>query len=758
VPVEAAPDAAENILRIALTHPECVGGGVLDPDEGRLCVRIDMNVEMPLHMKADGVSASGVLVSEPVILKLPPNYPWQSPRFYLREDFPRNFPHLMPFATTPRPCLVEGDQDEYFLQFGLVEYGVFHLIEQLAIWLRKAAICDLINVEQGWEPMLRRDFRNALQIDADAARTAVNKAGGWAVWRGRFFRRGTAESCLTDTTRAWISSDGKATPLRQGAEDKTFTSKWRDSDVSLGNSVIGVIWPDKNPNGTPHINATYLPETVATLRDLRERATDFGCGRGLQTFLANLERSFEGTNLSTPIPVGIVLCVRRPIHLIGSTSDIELLPYVVELRANRKRTSLFAKGDDEPVAPAMHYQSLTPSLLRTLSGTPARPSLAMLGCGSVGSKLAMHAARAGQNIVAVSDDGSLRPHNMARHALGAEHIASNKADALASELAGFGLSPAVNTADLSVALRGPERSREVIPRSAGAVVNSTASLSVREALVSAANPNQRTQLFEAALFGRGRGAFLLADGLSHNPSHCDLIAELYATLEDERAAKLLFDPAEGLTEVQIGQGCGSLTMTMDDALLSTMTASLFQEIGRVLDGPTGDGLIVVGTADADSPATRWTRISVPAFETVDIAGSDGWTLRMSRRIAARIKAEAKASSAVETGGIMIGLTSARLKTVTVVDLLEAPADSRRTASTFLLGTDGLQTAIQYRHEQSGRTLFDVGTWHSHLQDVGPSRTDWQTAADLAAERAPPSILLISTPARFHALVSQRKKI
>jgi hypothetical protein len=606
--------------------------------------------------------------------------------------------------------------------------------------------------------MLRRDYRNALQIDADAARAAVTKAGGWVVWQGRFFRRGTAESCLNEAARAWISSDGKTTPLRQGVDDKTFTSRRRDSDVSSGNSVVGVVWPDKNPNGTPRISSTYMPESVTTLRELRARAADFGCERGLQTFLANLERSFSGTILSAPIPVGIVLCVRRPIHLIGSTSDIELLPYVVELRANQNRTSLFAKGDDEPVVPAMHYQSLTASLLRTLSGAPIRPSLAMLGCGSVGSKLAMHAARAGQNIVAVSDDGSLRPHNMARHALGAEHIASNKADALAKELTGFGLSPTVNTADLSVALRDPEDNKKVIPRSVGAVINSTASLSVREALVSSAGPSQRNQLFEAALFGRGHGAFLLADGQGHNPSHCDLTAEMYATLEDKRATDLLFDPAEGLAEIQIGQGCGSLTMTMDDALLSAMTASLFQEIGRALDGPTKDGLIVVGTADADSPSTRWTRTLVPAFETVDIAGSNGWTLRLSRRVADRVRTEANASSTVETGGVMIGLTSARLKTVTVVDLLGAPADSRQSASTFLLGTEGLQATIRNRHEQSGRTLFDVGTWHSHLQNVGPSSTDWQTAADLAAERAPPSILLIVTPARFHALVSPRKKI
>lgn len=101
---------------------------------------------------------------------------------------------------------------------------------------------------------------------------------------------------------------------------------------------------------------------------------------------------------------------------------------------------------------------------------------------------------------------------------------------------------------------------------------------------------------------------------------------------------------------------------------------------------------------------------------------------------------------------MIGCTSARLRTVTVVDLLDAPPDSKRSASLFVLGTHGLHAAIEARHEASGKTLFDVGTWHSHLQDAGPSGTDWNTAAELAAERTPPSILLIATPRRFHALM------
>lgn len=756
VATEAKTDPAKHLLRVALTHPECLDGAVLEPEDGRPRIRLDMNVEMPLDMKADGISRSGVRTREPVIIKLPAAFPWQSPLFYLREDFPRNFPHLMPFAATPRPCLVEGDQDEYFLQFGLVEYGIFHLVEQLAIWLRKAAVSGLIDPAQGWEPMLRRDFRDVVEIDADAARSVVSRNGGWIAWQGRFFRRGAPEAFLNIAAETWVSSKGETTPLMRKPDNPTFTSRRTDSDASLGNTVVGVVWPDKNSDGTPRISATYLPESVATLRDLRTRAAELGCGRGLESFLANVERSFAGMFLLAPIPIGIVLCVRRPIHLIGSASDIELLPYVVEIRANKNRSTLFAGGDDEPVAPAMHYQSLTVGLLQTLSGVPARPALAMLGCGSVGSKLAMHAARAGQRIAAVSDELSLRPHNMARHALGAKLVGTNKAEALAKELSGFGMTPVVHGGDLSLDLCDPDRSRQIIPRAAGAAINSTASLSVREALVSAVTPRLRARLFEAALFGRGRGAFLLADGTGHNPNHCDLIAELYATLDDERAAKLLFDPAGGLAEIQIGQGCGSLTMTMDDARLSAMTASLSQEISKALDTPAPEGLIVLGTADDDSPSTRWTRFSVPAFVTVAISGSDGWQLRLSQRVAEQIRAEAKAYPSVETGGVMIGLTSARLKTVTVVDLLEAPADSRRTPSEFVLGTSGLQSAIRNRHERSGRTLFDVGTWHSHLRDQGPSSTDWKTAADLAAERAPPSILLIATPARIHALVSPRK--
>lgn len=107
---------------------------------------------------------------------------------------------------------------------------------------------------------------------------------------------------------------------------------------------------------------------------------------------------------------------------------------------------------------------------------------------------------------------------------------------------------------------------------------------------------------------------------------------------------------------------------------------------------------------------------------------------------------------VETGGYLIGTCSARLRTITVVDVLPAPADSRRSATLFVLGTAGAKAAIMQRHRESGNTLLDVGTWHSHLAETGASPTDRATARKLAEERAPPAVLLIATPASYCCIV------
>src|SRR5690606_16529743 len=124
---------ADRLLAVATRHPQCRGGRIAEVTDIRATVQLDLTVEMPQHMKVDGVSPNGVRRTETAEAVLGPTYPWSSPTFYLRPDFPRDLPHLQPGPpdAPPRPCLIDGDQREYFFQFGLVEAGIFHLVHQL---------------------------------------------------------------------------------------------------------------------------------------------------------------------------------------------------------------------------------------------------------------------------------------------------------------------------------------------------------------------------------------------------------------------------------------------------------------------------------------------------------------------------------------------------------------------------------------------------------------------------------------------------
>lgn len=751
-------DHAERFLTAARTHRECRGGRVVSADDTAAFIELDINVEMPLHMRVDGISESGVRRTETVIARLGSRYPWSPPTFFLREDFPRNLPHLQPGPLTelPRPCLVDSNEREFFIQFGLVELGVFNLVHQLVLWLRHAAEGTLINPEQGWEPTLRRDLSAEVVIDAEACRALVDRNGGHRVLKSRYLRSGAAGASIGAEAFAWIDVTPEPTPLSR--DDKKLFTHRAGQGYAEGNTVCAVVWPDKLPDGGLLVASSYMPETVTTYADLMARADELGCGRALRVFVDGLERCFRGFVLDLPVPVAVILCARRPFHLIGSASDIELLPYVIEIRAPNGRASLFAGGEAEPVAPSIQRDSPNPALLRRVSGAPELPPLAMLGCGSVGSKMAMHLARSGVQISVVSDKSVLLPHNMARHALARPPLARSKAAELAAELSQIGQSPQVHEDDLVFDLPVREKRRILLPRDAGCAVNTTASLAVREALSALPATEVKPRLAEAALFGRGQGGLLFLDGAAHNPTLSDLTAELYATAGSPRLRALLFDSDHGLAEVQIGQGCSSLTMPMTDMRLSAMTAGLTEQLVQEIQTPAGEGRIIVATTAADSPDTNWFRQSVPPFTVVDVEGAEGWTLRITRRVLNQIYAEVARWPVAETGGLMIGVCSARLRTVTVVDLLPAPPDSRRSAGRFALGTEGLEAAIKARHVESGSTLFDVGTWHSHLNDQGPSELDRKTAAELAAERPPPSALLIVTPARLFGLMHPRQGV
>ncbi|WP_292597832.1 Mov34/MPN/PAD-1 family protein [Mesorhizobium sp.] len=340
--------------------------------------------------------------------------------------------------------------------------------------------------------------------------------------------------------------------------------------------------------------------------------------------------------------------------------------------------------------------------------------------------------------MAVSDSNELRPHNMARHALVRPPLPWPKAFELSDELALLGQKPEAHLIDVVRGLKRADNRLLISPPGTGTLLNTTASSLVRDALSMVSPAELPARMAEIALFGRGRGGFVFHKGSNRNPSLADLQAVLSATVTPYERT-LLFDPEFGLTQIQIGEGCGSMTMPMTDARLSAMTAMATEELMRLAGANADGGELVVGVAEPDSPSTSWRRLSVSKFLEIPVEGSE-WTLRLSSHVAGMIREETARFPNVETGGLLIGSCSSLMKTVTVVDLIEAPEDSVRTPTLFVLGTKGKKNRIDARFEESGRSLLDVGTWHSHLAEQGPSPTDRKTAKQVAVERAPPAIL------------------
>ncbi|WP_412051936.1 Mov34/MPN/PAD-1 family protein (plasmid) [Hoeflea sp. Naph1] len=734
---------AQTFVRVAERHALCNGTEILSVDDQRAVISVNIRVEMPLADAARGISDSGVKVFEEVWVSLWSNFPWSSPTFTLREDFPRGFPHLSSRSGKgrPIPCLIEGEPDEYFGQWGLVEAGIVQILSQLGVWLAKAATRSLMDPSQGWEPVLRYDLDDVLIADPRQLRGRITNKAGHLLLRSRFiqYREGQGREAVILVSDKIAPASGRVTAF-------PYRSEKAGGGVHTGDTVTALFWPAV---GT--VSNDILAENIETLDDLAARAGDLGLGTAFKTFLTLMEDHWRGRSADMIMPVGVIMCFRRPYSLIGRDSSIELLPYVFEIAPTEGRRSLVDGPDGKRVRAAKEVDRLSPELLRSISGAPDYGSVAIIGCGSVGSKTALHLARAGVSITALSDNRCLMPHNMARHALVRGPLQRPKASELADELTLLAQRPQIYLGDVSQELGLPDARLKIAPPGTATLVNTTASLIVREALSLVPKDALPSRMAEMALFGRGSGGFVLLEGAARNPSLADLEVMMSAEA-NPRERTLLFDPKFGLTEVQIGDGCGSLTMPSTDMRLSAMTALAAEQLVDLASAGAGEGAIAIGTHDG-AGTTSWRRIVVPEMLEVPVEGG-AWRLRIARHVVDRMREDIARHPEVETGGLMLGSCSARTMLITVVDLLDPPSDSSRSASLFVLGRDGLKSAIAKRYEESGKRLIDVGTWHSHLAEIGPSAIDRSTAKDLAEERPPPAVLLIVTPSSFHALMHE----
>ena len=747
-------DAVQRALALISEHPGVDGrdAPVTDAASGATTVDVTFRVNLPSEWRRRGESPSGVRSQEVVRVDFPAGYPLYPPILSLRDDFTRNLPHMQPWVMDgrPVPCIYDGDTAELLHRDGLAS-----ILNQTSLWLDNAALGTLIDPDQGWEPVRRDSLDDVVVADTGHLLGLVDRRGGYRFLKVSYLKADAPDGSFSVHGQV-LNEVVKVNPASVGQHFREGELSG-DGGLRWGSSLALVTWPGKLPSGEDFVSDSYFPETVETIDGLKERSAMYGCGGQLDAGLRWLQRCLSGWAEAGPFTMPVILLARRPFHLIGSTSPIELCPYMVDIRS----PGLFSDGGATAVCATAHRHTISRTLLAGMAGraiTNELPRWTLVGAGSLGSKLALHLARAGNGPEVVVDRSAMSPHNAARHALvpatGDMQFLwmDAKARNLSQALRGLDQDTTVLVADAVAMAMDRKRAQGAWSRKSWAVVNASASLAVREAF--GASDWIRPRVVEASLFAGGRLGAVTVEGPGRNPSTTDLMAEFYALLQEEpELSSIVFDDNGTVARQGTGHGCGSLTMPMSDGRLSLSAAGMAEYLlGKQENGLPGEGgEVVIGRLSDDGLGVAWRAERIPPVTVVETKNGSPWHVHLHQRALSKMQAEAGRWPDAETGGVLMGRLSEVSRVAHVVDVLDAPEDSGRSAGEFILGTQGLRRRLEDYSRAVGWSLYCLGTWHSHLSAGGPSPTDRATARAVSLARLAPSVFLIMTPTGLEAL-------
>ncbi len=712
---------------------------------------IAFDAELPSRYRAAGQSPVGVRSIEVATFLFDESYPLTAPKVTLRPDFNRTLPHINPHvAGSPvPPCILFGGVEEAFHRSG---FSV--ILDQTAAWIRNAGRGELVKPEQGWEPIRRDELGDIVAFNAAWVRSLVGKKAGYEAHQSDFFQCFGADGKVGT---AWSAVRPGKVAINPRTLSKLLQCGVGGGDIRDGISLAVVCWPGKEPSGTPTVCTHYMPETVVTIRDLRERAREYGCGEPLDNFLSWVGQCTKGYRTSNlTVPIIVILIARRPWKLIGTDSDLEAITY----RFDAGCPAFLPNGHDTLVVSASHRHVLNEEVLRQMSGIPATlqpPVVTMLGCGSIGSKLALHMARAALTPTVLVDMRVFDAHHMARHALlprgtvGEAILEPSKSRALATALGKFGREVRAVTADVCRMQPGDSDFQKAFPECCRLVVNSTGSHVVRDKL--ATTSGLTTRVVEAALLDRGRFGLFSLEGKDRNPDTLDLAILAYEELRASHGHSALSGASAPDAHVSIGQGCEAVTMVMTDARVSMYAAPIADRLIGMLSRPLSDkGELLLGHLGDDDMSLTWRRTEVGPTHRVVAENDRTWTVHVLERAHLKMLAELERHLGTETGGVIVGRVSPVRRLMHVTDVLDATPDSRRLPATFMLGVEGLAERITEYERSAAGVLWCLGTWHSHLADQGGSVRDYATAQKLAGSGRRAVALLICRPGGYSAIV------
>lgn len=660
---------------------------------------IFIEVEVFISIPTKGVYKNlDIREKEKILFFLKTEYPLFAPAvMVMRDNFPYEFiPHLNRGISGSKInelnlCLYRGDIDEWFYSYGAMSF------------------CDLVN--EWFSDLVNGDL---IKDDGFECIRIKNTEGIMV-----------ADYALFENE---IACDGR---------DKGHYIL--NANVSLNNLIYIYVSNEKYAVGKDcipcllvfdkRVNSEYVSENYQTASDL----SGFYSYQGLKHAIQKYRNKFYDPKTKNKLlddGILFVLAVHRPQQVIGSFGKIEFLAFYLEFDFEHNPPL-----DKCPIKGLATIQSLNVQMAEKLSGTTFKKSaITILGCGALGSKIAVEMARMGYLTQDLYDYDVLLPHNLIRHEATNKYLVGvNKAIALEIEI------KCMYDNDITVqGFASDCFSITAETLNSGLLIDCTAS--ERSLSWLCMNDDIKNRLIRSEISMDGRLGITYIEGRNRNPDAYDMrIALWYLATENEQIKQWLSKKSEANMEFHIGFGCSSDTMVLDDSTISNHASVVPHCINKYLSNE--NGTLVLNYFDKDELENNYIKIvEINKYIVWNI--DDGWTVHCPCILVNQINKIT--SESTENMGIWFGYINERMKRITLVDTY-MPSDNKRSAGQVIGGSDNVYEKIKQIAKDTGGLICYLGEWHTHPGGYAiPSKMDYK-AFSMVSPNSKPFLMTIFSP-------------
>jgi|LNAP01.1.fsa_nt_gb integrative and conjugative element protein (TIGR02256 family) len=338
----------------------------------------------------------------------------------------------------------------------------------------------------------------------------------------------------------------------------------------------------------------------------------------------------------------------------------------------------------------------------------------LAGVGSLGSAMADTWVRTGWGRWTFIDPDEVSPHNLVRHRARSAEVGFPKARVVQAQSA-YALGQGREQASAICAQANDLSNSDVqnALKAAELLVDASTTIEVPRDWSELDLPRSASAFFTFS----GLSAVLLVEDQNRQVRLSSLEAQYYrAIITQEWGESHLGTPGS----VRVGTGCRDHSVVLSYELVQLHAAQLSRQLRKAV--AQSPGSIKVWILDDATGGLAATPVPVHSARSRQLGE---WSVRWDDGLVAKMRAMREAKLPSETGGILVGVIDQKLRTITVVDACDAPADSQEEAHSFVRGTEGGQAYVARCERLTAGMVEYVGEWHSHPKghSVRPSGTD-----------------------------------